>query len=156
MRISVYREEAEAGEGGTSAQVPQLAGDGPGVPVAPCMAPKATVQPTHAAGMNGLRLGFYEQGDWLMLGRSVMFLLHTCSLSETELLSSPELGTSGDRDSDMAWLLLSRHSRLVRGRDLFRAVELATVRVKYNKSPGVVVEAKAQDLHPSCVRYSMK
>lgn len=37
-----------------------------------------------------------------MLGRSVMFLLHTCSLSETELLSSPEPGTAGDRDSDMA------------------------------------------------------
>lgn len=91
-----------------------------------------------------------------MLGRSVTFLLHTCSLSETELLSSPELGTSGDRDSDMAWLLLSRHSRLVRGRDLFRAMELAAVRVKYNISPGVVVEAKAQDLHPSCDRYSMK
>ena len=36
VRISVYGEEAEAGEGGTSAQVPQLAGDGPGVPVAPC------------------------------------------------------------------------------------------------------------------------
>lgn len=115
MRISVYGAEAEAGEGGTSAQVPQLAGDGPGVPVAPCMAPKATVQPTHAAGMNTLRSGFYEQGDQLMLGRSVTFLLHTCSLSETELLSSPELGTAGDRDSDTAWLLLSRHGWLEGG-----------------------------------------
>ena len=91
-------------------------GDGPGVPVAPCMAPKASVWPTHAAGMNGLRSGFYKQGDWLMLGRSVMFPPHMCSLSETELLSSPEPGTVGDRDSDTAWLLLCRHSQLLSGR----------------------------------------
>ena len=59
-----------------------------------------------------------------MLGRSVMFPLHMCSLSETELLSSLEPGTAGDRDSDTAWLLLCRHSQLLSVRAFFRAVEL--------------------------------
>ena len=59
-----------------------------------------------------------------MLGRSVMFPLHRCSLSETELLSSLEPGTAGDSDSDTAWLLLCRHSQLLSGRAFFRAVEL--------------------------------